>query len=333
MSKHIKIVGGRKIYDEITFLRGFSILTIVMMHYLQNNALPGIIEKSLSIGGTGVHVFFFCSGFGLFLSHLRKPLNFRQFLRKRFLKIYLPYIIIVSVSALLPYMYEGNRLGAWLSHVFLYKMFIPKYEESFGPFWFISTLFQFYLIFLPLAKIKEKIGTKRWIIISLLISVIWWCFTTIAGIADLRIWGSFCFQYLWEFALGMAVAEYLYSENSMTIKIKWLPILGVFGIGMAGVAKIYGGFLTTFNDVFAVIGYGAIALMIYGINIKTVNKMINFISSISYEFYLLHIVVFLTLQQFVGNCYIVICSSLCISILLSILYKKINLSFIRKLVN
>ena len=55
--------------------------------------------KASAIGGTGVHVFFFCSGFGLYLSYLRKPIGFVDFMQKRMLKIYVPYIIVIFISA------------------------------------------------------------------------------------------------------------------------------------------------------------------------------------------------------------------------------------------
>ena len=107
------------------------------MHLIQNylKDTPGIIKTASSVGGTGVHVFFFASGCGLYLSYLRHPMGFVQFIKRRFGKIYLPYIIIVLISACLPWMYSGNdRLMALLSHVFLFKMFVPRYESSFGTY-------------------------------------------------------------------------------------------------------------------------------------------------------------------------------------------------------
>ena len=198
-------------------------------------------------------------------------------------------------------MYEGNRLGAWLSHVFLYKMFIPVYEESFGPFWFISTLFQFYFLFVPMVRLKENLGTKKWLVGCISISVTWWVFTAITALADQRIWGSFFLQYLWEFALGIVIAEYLKSGKSITIKTQWLIVIGIIGIGIAGVAKIVGGFFTAFNDIFAAFGYGAISLFIYTMGCSAINKFIFFTSKISYELYLVHILVFSTIRLFVPN--------------------------------
>ena len=156
-------MGGGKHYEVISFIRGFSILTIVLMHLLQGyiKSCPSVMIKASAIGGTGVHVFFFCSGFGLYLSYLRKPIGFVDFMKKRMLKIYVPYIIVIFISAFVPFMFNGNRIQAFLSHLFLYKMFIPEYESSFGnQFWFISTLIQLYIVFIPLCNIKRKLEKK-----------------------------------------------------------------------------------------------------------------------------------------------------------------------------
>ena len=323
MNKTLKITGGGSYYGEVTFLRGFSILTIVLMHFIQNDRLPGIVNKIFSVGGTGVHVFFFCSGFGLFLSYLKKPLKYMEFLKKRFFKVYMPYIVVVSISALLPYMLDGNRLGAWLSHVFLYKMFIPMYEESFGPFWFISTLLQFYFLFVPMVRLKENIGTKKWFVGCSSLSITWWVFTAITGLSDQRIWGSFFLQYLWEFALGIVIAEYLKSGKSITIKTKWLIVIGIIGIGIAGVAKVVGGYFTAFNDIFAAFGYGAISLFIYTMGCSAINKFIFFTSKISYELYLVHMLVFYTIRLFVPSYVFSIILSLFTSYVIAFVYQSL----------
>ena len=143
-----KSMANQNRYEIIDFANGFSILTIVLMHFIQNfmNYIPHAVSLAATVGGSGVHVFIFCSGFGLYLSYLKNSVNYGSFLKSRFLKIYVPYIMIIVISALVPYMYqESDRIVALLSHLFLFKMFMPQYEESFGgQFWFISTIIQFY---------------------------------------------------------------------------------------------------------------------------------------------------------------------------------------------
>lgn len=82
--------------EVINYLRGFAILTIVLMHCVQGH-LEGVLHKAASLGGAGVHVFILCSGFGLYLSYLNKPLNYGNFLKKRFGKVYFPYIIVIGL--------------------------------------------------------------------------------------------------------------------------------------------------------------------------------------------------------------------------------------------
>lgn len=303
-------------YNEIAFLRGFSIITIVLMHFMQNNELPSFFLNAISIGGTGVHVFFFCSGFGLFLSYIKHPSTYAEFIRKRFFKIYIPYIIIVVISACLPFMFDGNRIMALLSHVFLFKMFSSVYEDSFGVFWYISTLFQFYLIFIPLVKSMTACkNRKHFLMISVLISISWWIFSSYTGLADERIWGSFFLQYLWEFSLGMFIADYLSRGFEIkTNRIK-LFLIFVFGIGMAGIAKLVGGIMTTFNDPFAFFGYGAFALLLYSYHGKLIDYVVYAISDISFELYLIHILIFCVVKNVAGNWWIAAVISIPVSIL------------------
>lgn len=72
--------------EIIDYLRGFSIFTIVLMHLIQSYPIPQIIRTASSFGGAGVHVFILCSGFGLYLSHLNKPLSYINFLKRRIYK-------------------------------------------------------------------------------------------------------------------------------------------------------------------------------------------------------------------------------------------------------
>ena len=83
-----------KKYAIIDFLRGFSIFTIALMHLLAGS-VTGALSKAAAFGGAGVHVFILCSGFGLYLSYLKKPLRYTDFLKRRFIKVWIPYAIAV----------------------------------------------------------------------------------------------------------------------------------------------------------------------------------------------------------------------------------------------
>jgi peptidoglycan/LPS O-acetylase OafA/YrhL len=114
-------------------------------------------------------------------------------------------------------------------------MFVPKYEESFGVhFWFISTIIQFYLVFIPMCKIKEKVKNNlMFAAIFLVASAIWWIFCFVMGVTDIRVWNSFFLQYIWEFAIGMVLADELYHGRVQKIKNLWLLLCLVLGFRLS----------------------------------------------------------------------------------------------------
>ena len=61
MNNYLEIRRGQARYEAVSFLRGFSILTIVLMHLIQIyiKSCPGIISKAAALGGTE----FMCSSF------------------------------------------------------------------------------------------------------------------------------------------------------------------------------------------------------------------------------------------------------------------------------
>ncbi len=291
----IVLQGGNRRYPEIEFLRGFSIFTVTLMHLLQvfaaNGNIPQWLRLAASLGGTGGHMFFFCSGLGLYLSWLRNPQGFGEFIRRRFLKIYIPYIIIVFLSYFLSFKgLRSSQTRALLSHIFLYKMFIEKYECSFGlHFWFISTIIQFYLLFIPLCRLRKRVPMKTMLAVSVAVSVAWWVFTAATGLNRKRIWGSFCLQYLWEFVLGMAAAELLTERKEIRAPGWILPVTAILGLSLQALMALRGGWMKSFNDIPGFFGYGATAFLLYRCGRRVMRPAFRKLNSISYEFFLVHV--------------------------------------------
>lgn len=297
----------RKI-DLVDYLKGYSIFTIILFHLIQLFNFynwPNIIRLASNLGGAGVHVFFVCSGFGLYLSYMKKPITYKKFIKKRFLKIYTPYIIVVLLSSCLPIMYSGSdRMIATLSHVFLFKMFVPMYEESFGThLWFISTIIQFYLIFYVLIWIKNRLGNKKYMVLAIFISLAYGLIVSLLKNSDVRTWNSFFIQYLWEFALGMIFADYYYKKPSVFKKpnLVWLFILSTMGLVITGITGYLGGVYKIFNDYTSLLGYGGLSVFIYFLNIKVINKFFIWINKFSYEWYLVHILIFTCMAFLLQN--------------------------------
>jgi len=281
---------------SVDYAKGFAIFAIVLFHlfflYLK---VPQILKVASGFGGAGVHVFLICSGFGLYYSHLMHPLSLDSFLVKRLKKIYIPYIVVIFVSFLIPFMYLGSdRVVALLSHIFLFKMFFPSFEDSFGvQMWFISTIIQFYLVFIPLCYLKKKTGTTAFILISATLSIIWAIVTISIGKADSRVWGSFFLQYLWEFSIGMCLGEYFrnyHREFNKNFSIKSIIVILAFSFIVYAVMSLVGGPLKAFNDLFSALAFGSLTLAMY--RIKLLTRFFLWVNTFSYELFLVHILVF-----------------------------------------
>lgn len=287
---------GKRI-EIIDFIKGFSIMTIVVMHYLQRFDLPEVMEQMIRFGGTGIHAFIFISGFGLYLSHQRKPLPYVQFLRKRLIKIYIPYaiaVLLIAAADLWLHVYDGSWYQL-ASHLFLFKMFDEELMSSYGyHLWFISTIIQFYAVFPVFIWLKETLGGKGLVFTSVAISIAWGLTVVALGNEELRIWNSFFLQYFWEFALGIFCADLFSRTNWAVWDTKWLPLLGATGVGLVAYALLalkFGDIGKVFNDYPALIGYLGITIVLYRIGIAPLNQFLMWVGGISFAFYLFHFVV------------------------------------------
>lgn len=283
----------------VNFLKGFSIFTIVLMHLIQSYDTPTIIKTATSFGGAGVHVFFLCSGFGLYLSFLNKPLTYLEFIKKRFFRVYIPYIIIICISFLSNlYSYSDNFITL-MSHIFLFKMFIETYEGTFGyQMWFISTIFQFYLCWPLIVHFYNKSKNKV-VLWALAISLLWGITTILLKVNDQRIFNSFFLQYLWEFVLGMKIAD-IYKEkgNIPNPSTKLLIFISVLGISLTGILGVMGGLYKSFNDIPSLMGYASLALLLYKFLPKRCINIFLFTNKISYDWYLTHILIFTAIFKY-----------------------------------
>lgn len=281
--------------EVVDFLRGFAIFTIVLMHLTQNY-LPGTLNKAAAFGGAGVHVFFLVSGFGLYLSYLRRPVGYGEFLKKRFGKVYWPYAIAVIVWIIWNLVSRGKlMLQEGLSHLLLYKMFIHELDVSFCyPYWFISTIIQFYLCWPLIVRLIRSWGGQY---IAIAISIAWSTIVGILGFEELRPWSSFFLQYLWEFCLGMWIAERIYEGNDNLVDVRemkysWLLVCAIAGMGLSAFMAWNGGWLKLYNDIPSLMGYLSVALLIYKIGMEGVYKFFVQTSGFGYELYLVHSLVF-----------------------------------------
>lgn len=287
----------------VDFLRGFSIFTIVLMHLVQSYDIPSWLMKATSFGGAGVHVFILCSGFGLYLSYLHKPLGYKDFIKKRFSRIYFPMAVVCLLTAVWMAYQGKDVLMPLLSNLLLFKMFVPELESSMGgQMWFISTIIQFYVAW-PL--IVKLMNVKRGLLYALLISLMWSTLVGLLGFGEERVWNSFFLQYLWEFCLGMKLAEVYLKRPAALNAPQWKILIPVCIVAMmmTGVLGWWGFPWKLYNDIPSLIGYTSFAIILYKLGISQINNFFVFTNKFSYEWYLVHILIFQIIRYFISGMY------------------------------
>ena len=167
--------------------------------------------------------------------------------------------------------------------------------------WFVSTIIQFYLLWpLFVMTIKRRCP----LLIGLIISLVWATFVGVIGKEEERVWNSFFLQYVWEFILGMWLANFYFNHPGQNMVPQWRYLLfGIFvGMGLSGLMAWNGGAFKLYNDIPSLVGYISLALFIYKFAIPCINKLFSYTNRISYEWYLVHMLVYAILKYVLNGC-------------------------------
>ena len=298
MNKKIVLMEASQDNRKVPYMqwvRGMSCLGVVLFHLVWGYmSAQGLLREILWTFCYCTRVFFFCSGFGLYYSYLRNPVPYPAFLRKRFLNIYLPYMGVVLICFFVPYTYQyDDRIAALLSHIFLYKMFLPYKIQSFGPFWFMSAIFEYYLLFYVLIGFKNRVGNNRrflvfWIIVSLIATAVGSAFPFIYGRFH-SVYDALPFMHCCFFVLGMLAAEKLYNTGRVAISVRALAILSV---GFLALYLLVRQWNTVFmNEIPTTMIVLCFFTILWAISSKWTlfRRWIYWIETFSFEWYLLHL--------------------------------------------
>ena len=128
---------------------GFAAIWIVLFHGVQLDTVhfeggSKMLYDILMCGNIGVDVFIFLSGIGLYFAYSKKP-PILKFYGKRFLRVYLPYLLLVSPYIIDIYInkkIEADALWQALLTVNFWTGKAPSVD-----FWYISVILAFYLLY------------------------------------------------------------------------------------------------------------------------------------------------------------------------------------------
>lgn len=126
-------------------------------------------------GHYGVELFFFISGYGLFLSYVNKKIRWVDFVKNHLIKLYPTYLLAICFYFLLyPLRFQQfpdlTHLKIAALDLFFLQNFFPGHYpfKLIGPWWFFSVIFQFYILFPLIMKLFHRFGIKIVILLGLL---------------------------------------------------------------------------------------------------------------------------------------------------------------------
>ena len=153
--------------DDSAAMRGIAALFVVFAHYLYYLNEHGINRMGPAklmqwCGGLGVCVFFFASGYGLWMSYQNKGVD-RSYLYNRF-KNLIPVIIILRLIF-------GLTSGITRKGALYFLLYIFNLKE---PLWFVSEIVLVYIIYYVAMKISKKHSIKLVSCMLVIMSIIFY---------------------------------------------------------------------------------------------------------------------------------------------------------------
>lgn len=82
---------------------------------------------------------------------------------------------------------------------------------------------------------------------------------------------------------------------------KWLIPITVIGMSLTAIMGWMGFPWKLYNDILSLLGYTSLALMIYKVDVFSVNNFFTYTNRLSYEWYLVHFLVFQIVRYCIGG--------------------------------
>lgn len=177
MSQNPPITNAR--LHGLDHLRALAIILVFLFHYRMFGH-PAWVDNAGKFGWTGVDLFFVLSGYliasQLFVQIVKtKTIDLGAFFTKRFFRILPPYLVVVTIYFLFPYVHEREALAPlWKYLTFTQNIGLDlRTQGTFSHAWSLCIEEQFYLLlpltllFLLYVKCLQK---EYWLLILLFVA-------------------------------------------------------------------------------------------------------------------------------------------------------------------
>lgn len=259
--------------NAISIIRIVAMILIVSCHIIQ-----GYGHSIAFILNVGTQLFFLISGF---LYGKVEILSTIDFYKKRIVKIYLPFIIVVLLFAGI-YKILGVESLSW-RHLIPYAFNMQAFAmpiEGFNHLWFLSVIMICYLV-TPIAKYLLKYKPYLFVSLLLLVSVVEFVF--VQKMYSIATW---IVLYLFGMYMGCFDTK---KVNAITTVVSGvvLAILMVFFQLSRLTDSTWVHYSVWLHCVLAIFLFGVLYAILTKIEVK-LPKCIQFVNNISYEVYLVH---------------------------------------------
>jgi peptidoglycan/LPS O-acetylase OafA/YrhL len=244
----------------IDVLRGFAVLMVVTNH-VPHYAHGGFRQNPwffpalmMDFGYLGVPLFVLISGFCIHrraaikqLSTGKASVGWINFWKKRFWRLYPPYIAAIVLSLSCAFLISDGTHKSWvtlipdlITHLCLVHNLTAEYAGSLGnaAFWSLGMEEQLYLLYIPLLFLLQRKSSRGALLVVAAISIGWRVsimapmMEKLTRISGLGSWGLWPFNFWLHWALG-AVAVDAYFGNCRLPKWCSSLFVGIIA-GMAG---------------------------------------------------------------------------------------------------
>ncbi len=229
--------GKDQISQFITFVKAVAILQIVFWHFedaryfegfdarptLQqissmifshdfSESVAGLISAFTHNVGIAVSAFFMASGYGLYLSYLKKRPSWAGFYKKRAIRVLPLYWAAVIAVYFWRTFRSYSDLKGLFSAMLLLQNFTPDYLD-YGALWFVGVLVWFYIAF-PLFVKAFSHDASKWALVILSLAANYLAAKALDA-AGVAFSGKLPFEYLPYFTFGMLTADWVFHDRKI----------------------------------------------------------------------------------------------------------------------
>ncbi len=299
----------QKRYENLDGFRSIAAISIVLLHVMVNidySVGSNIFTEIISIFGNFVQLFFIISGFVLCCGYYKKiknnELDLNTFYKKRYIKILPFFSLLVLIDVVVSIVLNNFSLSTIieaLSDISLVFGFFPNSNiEVIGVGWTLGVIFGFYLLF-PFFIFLLWTKKRSWIslVISIIIYYFCTCYFTVDG-AAIR-----CNTISWFAYFISGGILYLYKDEVKKI-LNYKKFIRYISLIFCVLLTVL--WFITPNEInnFSISIFKTLIMftswICYSISFKSIilsNKVTKFISSISFEIYLSHMMFFRIVEK------------------------------------